>query len=181
MGCKFNPYKWNQVIAKSILLKCFGVFFSLMLDLLSNFIIPTSAPQLVFGYVLSCLWEVGRKNFFYLTTHSTHFIYGYMASDMVKDYSDSERRNPRPPHGLLFPISSKGSFICIIPQPLKHHSWSTGWNEKWLNDPTMKDRSDDTSHHERTLLPQSHMISSDFRQMIRTPKPLISVQFHYPV
>ena len=23
---------------------------------------------------------------FYLTTHSTHFIYGYMASDMVKDF-----------------------------------------------------------------------------------------------
>ena len=27
---------------------------------------------------------------FYLTTHSTHFIYGYMASDMVKDHSDFE-------------------------------------------------------------------------------------------
>ena len=23
----------------------------------------------------------GRKEIFYLTTHSTHFIYGYMASD----------------------------------------------------------------------------------------------------
>ena len=42
---------------------------------------------------------------FYLTTHSTHFIYGYMASDMVKDHSDSERGNPLPPHGLLFLIS----------------------------------------------------------------------------
>ena len=78
----------------------------------------------------------GRKEMFYLTTHSTHFIYGYMASyiwrratqiareetcccyyrkegkvlfndalntfylplygigHMVKDHSDSERRNP---------------------------------------------------------------------------------------
>ena len=27
---------------------------------------------------------------FYLTTHSTHFIYGYM----VKEHSDSERGNP---------------------------------------------------------------------------------------
>ena len=28
---------------------------------------------------------------FYLTTHSTHFVYGYMASDyMVKDHSDRE-------------------------------------------------------------------------------------------
>ena len=31
---------------------------------------------------------------------------------MVKDHSDSERGNPLPPHRLLFPISSKGSFIC---------------------------------------------------------------------
>ena len=38
----------------------------------------------------------GRKEMFYLTTHSTHFIYGYMASDiiMVKDHSDSERGKP---------------------------------------------------------------------------------------
>ena len=47
---------------------------------------------------------------FYLTTHSTYFIYGYM------DKSDSEIEIPLPPHGLLFPISSKGSFIFIIPQ-----------------------------------------------------------------
>ena len=59
-----------------------------------------------------------RKEGFYLTTHSTHFIYGYMASDiiMVKDHSDSERGNPLPPHGLVFPISSTGYFICTIPQ-----------------------------------------------------------------
>ena len=25
---------------------------------------------------------LGRKELFYLTTHSTHFIYGYMASDI---------------------------------------------------------------------------------------------------
>ena len=97
---------------------------------------------------------------FYLMTHSTHFIYGYMEREkcflfndtlntfylwlygvrhMVKDYSDSERGNPLPPlHGLLFSISSKGSFICTIPQtgqhipqPLLHQSWSTGWNEKY--------------------------------------------------
>ena len=37
---------------------------------------------------------------FYFTTHSTHFIYGYMALDiMVQDHSDSERGNPLSPHG----------------------------------------------------------------------------------
>ena len=35
---------------------------------------------------------------FYLTTHSTHFSYGYM----VKDHSDGERANPLPPHGLPY-------------------------------------------------------------------------------
>ena len=44
---------------------------------------------------------------FYLTTLSTHFIYSYM----VKDHSDSKKGNLLPPHGLVFPISSKGSFI----------------------------------------------------------------------
>ena len=43
----------------------------------------------------------GQKEMFYLTTDSTHFIYGYMASDMVKDHSDIEKGNPLPPHGLL--------------------------------------------------------------------------------
>ena len=57
-----------------------------------------------------------EREMFYLTTHSTHFIYGYMASDMVKDHSDSEKGNPLPPHRLLLSINSKGSFICTIPQ-----------------------------------------------------------------
>ena len=49
---------------------------------------------------------------------STHFIYGYMALDiyMVKNHSDRERGNLLLPHRLLLPISSKGSFIGIIPQ-----------------------------------------------------------------
>ena len=35
---------------------------------------------------------------------------------MVKDHSQSERGNPLPPHGLLFPINSIGSYICTIPE-----------------------------------------------------------------
>ena len=62
--------------------------------------------------------RTGRQegNIFLLTTHSTHFILRlYGVGHMVKDHSDSERGNPLPPHGLLFPINSKGYFICIIP------------------------------------------------------------------
>ena len=40
---------------------------------------------------------------------------------MVTDHSDSERGNPLLPlYGLLFPISSNGSFICTIPQTGHH-------------------------------------------------------------
>ena len=40
---------------------------------------------------------------FYLTTHSTHFIHGYMASEhMVKDHSGSERGNPLPQQGFFY-------------------------------------------------------------------------------
>ena len=52
---------------------------------------------------------------FYLTTHSTHFIlWLYGVRYTVKDHSHSERGNLLPPHGLLFPMNSKGSFICVI-------------------------------------------------------------------
>ena len=64
-------------------------------------------------FFLSTQWRK-RKEIFYLTTHSTHLIYRYMVSDhiTVKDHSDSEKGNLLPP---LFPINSKGSFICTIP------------------------------------------------------------------
>ena len=58
-------------------------------------------------------WE-GRKEMFYLTTHSTLYLWLYGVRH--KNHSDRERGNPLLPHRLLFPISSKGSFICIIQQ-----------------------------------------------------------------
>ena len=52
---------------------------------------------------------------------------------MVKDHSDSERGNPLLPHGLLFPISSKGSFICTIPDRIAHTTaFVTPVVEDWL-------------------------------------------------
>ena len=56
------------------------------------------------------------KEMFYLTTHNTFYSRLYGVGHMVEDHSDSERGNLLPPHGLLFPISSKGSFICTISQ-----------------------------------------------------------------
>ena len=93
----------------------------------------------------------------YLTTHSTHFVYGYMASDMVKNHSDSERRNPLPPlHGLLFPISSKVFFYMYHPIDRIAHTTAfvTPVVEHWLEQEIaqwvhpMNDQSDDPSHLE---------------------------------
>ena len=47
---------------------------------------------------------------------NTFYLLLYGIRHMVEDDSGSERGNPLPPNGLLFPISSKGSFICTIPQ-----------------------------------------------------------------
>ena len=60
----------------------------------------------------------GRKeeNVLFNDALNTFYLQLYGITHMVKDHSDSERGNPLPPHRLLFPINSKGSFICIIPQ-----------------------------------------------------------------
>ena len=50
----------------------------------------------------------GRKEMFYLTMHSTHFILRlYGIRHMVKDDSDSERGNPLLPHGLLLRLTAR--------------------------------------------------------------------------
>ena len=82
----------------------------------------------------------------------------------IKYHTDIERGNSLPPHGLLFPINSKGSFICTIPDRIAHTTvFVTPVVEHWLEREIgqwvhpMKDRSDDPSHHEQTLLPQSYI------------------------
>ena len=54
-------------------------------------------------------------NVLFNDTLNTFYLW-YGVRHMVKDHSDSERGNPLPPHMLLFSISSKGSFINIIPK-----------------------------------------------------------------
>ena len=83
---------------------------------------------------------------------------------MVKDHSDTEIGNPLPPHGLLFLINSKGSFICTIPDRIAHTTaFVTPVAEHWLEREIaqwvhpIKDRSDDPWHHERMILPRSYI------------------------
>ena len=58
-------------------------------------------------------------------THLIHFIYGYMASDIMVANEQT----------LLSPISSKGSFIYIIPQDTTYLSlcYTNLFLEHWLD------------------------------------------------
>ena len=63
-------------------------------------------------------WLMNGKegNVLFNNALKTFYLWLYGVRHTVKDHSDSERGNLLPPHGLLFPISNKGSFICTIPQ-----------------------------------------------------------------
>ena len=104
----------------------------------------------------------GRKEGNVLFNHAlnTFYLQLYGVGHMVKDHSDSERGNLLPLHGLLFPIDSN----CTIPDMIAHTTtFVTPVVEHWLERETaqwvhpMKDRSDDPSQYERTLLPQSYI------------------------
>ena len=107
----------------------------------------------------------GRKeNVLFNDALNTFYLRLYGVRHMVKDHSDSERGNPLPPHGLLFPINSKGSFICTIPDRIAHTTafvtpvvehWLEWEIAQWVH--LMKDQYDYPSHHERTLLPRSYI------------------------
>ena len=77
---------------------------------------------------------------------NTFYLRLYGVRHMVKDHSDSDRRNPLPPQGLLFLINSKGSFICTIPDRIAHttafvapvmESWLEREIDQWVH--PMKD------------------------------------------
>ena len=57
-----------------------------------------------------------ERNVLFNDALNTFYLRLYCVRHMVKDHSDSEKGNALPPHRLLLPISSKGSFICTIPQ-----------------------------------------------------------------
>ena len=73
----------------------------------------------------------------YLTTHSTHFIYGYMVSDIWLRTILIVRKETRCRHiGYSYRLTARVLLYAPshrqdnIPRPLLHQSWSTGWNEK---------------------------------------------------
>ena len=97
---------------------------------------------------------------------------------MEKDDSDSKRGKPLPPHGLLFPINSKDSFICTNPQDRIAHTMAfvapvvEHWLEReiaqWVHsriDPTTYCTMSERSYHGATS--RSH-IQCTFKDSIVT-------------
>ena len=95
-----------------------------------------------------------ERNVLFNDALNTFYLRLYGVRHMVKDHSDSEKGNPLLPHRLLLSINSKGSFTCTIPHttafvtPVVEH-WLEREIAQWVH--PMKDRSNDPSHHERTL------------------------------
>ena len=95
---------------------------------------------------------------FYLTTHSTHFIYGYMASDVwlrtiLLVGKETRCRHILTARVLLYAPSHRQDStyhgLCYTSRGLEREI------AQWVH-PT-KDRSDDPSQHERMLLPRSYI------------------------
>ena len=73
-----------------------------------------------------------EREIFYLTTHSTHFIYGYMASVIWLRTILIVRKETRCRHiGYSYRLAAKDLLYAPShrPRPLLHQLWSTGWNE----------------------------------------------------
>ena len=104
---------------------------------------------------------------FYLTTHSTHFIYGYMASDICVRTILIVRKETccryigysyqLTVRVVLYAPSHRQDTTAFVTPVVKH--WLEREIAKWVH--PLKDRSDDPSHHERTLLPRSYILLLD--------------------
>ena len=73
-----------------------------------------SSGQNISVHDMKVHWKEG--NGLFNDALNTFYLRLYGVGHMVKDHLDSEIGNPLLPHGLLFLIISKGSFICTIPQ-----------------------------------------------------------------
>ena len=95
----------------------------------------------------------GEREILYLTTHSTHFIYGYMASDIWLRTILIVRKETRcRPIGYFYmhhPTDRITHTTAFVTPVVEH--WVEREIAQWVH--PMKDRSDDPSHHERTLYP----------------------------
>ena len=105
----------------------------------------------MYGAFFTCNKE-RERNVLFNDALNTFYLRLYGVRHMVKDHSDSEKGNPLPPHRLLLSINSNPTdriaHTTAFVTPVVEH-WLEREIAQWVQ--PMKDRSDDPSHHERTL------------------------------
>ena len=91
--------------------------------------------------------------------HSHILFMSYGTRRMVAHHSDSQREGTRCHHSMSYSFQLAARNLLYAPSHSLCYAISLdpGWNEKWINESTMRDRSTDPSHHERALchLPSS--------------------------
>ena len=83
-------------------------------------LLTTTAALETFSLLVHYYFRERERNVLFNDTLNTFYQRLYGVRHMVKDHSDSEKENPLLPHRLLFPMNSKGSFICTIPKTGLH-------------------------------------------------------------
>ena len=128
--CDLESKTQTVKIENKTMNKCFILFN----DTLNTFCLPEVDVPPLSNVLKVNRWsgKEGRKEMF-LFNDALNTFYG--VRHMVKDHSDSVRGNPLLPHGLLFLISSKGSFICTIPRRTKHILFTVIWRRTYGKGP----------------------------------------------
>ena len=129
-------------------------------------------PLLHFHTLKTCLARRKAGNVLFNDALNTFYLRLYGDRHMVKDHYDSKKRNPLPPHRLLFPINSRIAHTTAFVTTVVEH-WLEREIAQWVR--PMKDRPDDPSHNERTLLPTSYIsLLSGTRPQFKTNVKLLS-------
>ena len=107
----------------------------------------------------------GRKEMFYLTTHSTHFIYGYMVSVIWLRKILIVRKETRC-HHIAYSFRLAARVLSYAPSHRQHSTYHSlcfkcrealaGTRNSSMGPPH------EGSHHERTLLPRSYISLLEF-------------------
>ena len=108
-------------------------------------------PYFILFYIVLyfIIYIYREREMFYLTTHSTHFIYGYMASDIwLKTILMVRKEGNLQGFFYMHRSTDRITHTTAFVKPVVEH-WLEGEIAQWVH--PMKDRSDNPPHHDRTL------------------------------
>ena len=136
----------------------------------------------VFSQDVDCLLKEGKKEMLHLTTHSTHFIYSYMASHMWLRTILIVRKETRCCQiGYSYRLTAR--VLLYAPSHRQDNTYhvlcytSRGALAGTINSSMV--RSDNPLHHERTLLPQSYISLPHIQKMYCLSKPGTEMRTQY--